>query len=153
MSYYINTSEPSDILGDGSLFVSNAKGAEEHCDDFDFVVNCTKHLPFYTDRTNQRRVRLPVDDCPEEAFTLFAMLRETKLLTHIDEAISHKENVLIHCMAGAQRSAAVAACFLVANRGFTPEDAIREVRARRPAAFFFGIVNFQKTIERSIELR
>lgn len=148
----INSSDPSDILG-GLLFVGNAKGAEEHCDFFDFVVNCTKNLPFYSDRTNQRKVRLPVDDVPEEAFELYSMLRDSHIFEHIDEAISHKEKVLIHCQAGAQRSAAVAASFLVARRGFSPEEAIRELRTRRPASFFFGIVNFKKTIERAVELR
>ena len=149
----MNASEPSDILGDSLLFVSNAKGAELHSDRFDFIVNCTKNLPFHSERDSQRHVRLPIDDVPEEAFTLFSMMRDSHLLQDIDDALLRKEKVLIHCMAGAQRSAAVAASFLVAQRCFEPKEAIREIRAKRPAAFFFGIVNFQKTIERAVELR
>ena len=72
--------------------------------------------------------------------------------------------VLVHCMAGAQRSspssesssttsAAGAACFLVARRCATPDEAVRHIKRVRPAAFFFGIVNFQRAIDRAVELR
>ena len=49
-------------------------------------------------------------------------------------------------MAGAQRSAAVAACYLVAKRGMVASSAISLVRLKRKVAFLFGIVNFEQTI-------
>ena len=139
----INNSAPSDIL-DGLLFVGNAACAERSGGDFDLVVNCTKNLPA-PHEPGTRFLRLPVDDGPEEALTLFRLLRETDALRAIDETLARGGRCLVHCMAGDQRSAAVAACFLVSHRGLDADAAIAYVRARRPAAFFFGIVNFDLT--------
>ena len=140
----INNSVPSDIL-DGLLFVGNAACAEQSGGDFDLVVNCTKNLPAPPE-PGTRFIRLPVDDDPDEALALFRLLRETDALRAIDGTLAMGGRCLVHCMAGAQRSAAVAACFLVARRGLDADAAIARVRARRPAAFFFGIVNFERTI-------
>ena len=140
----INTNKPSDIL-DGLLFVGNAACAEQYGSDFELVVNCTKNLPAPTG--NQTAfIRLPVDDDPGEALALFGLLRETDALRAINETISRGGRCLVHCMAGAQRSAAVAACFMVAYCGLDADTAIAHVRARRQAAFFFGFVNFERTI-------
>ena len=149
----INSPEPSDILGNGLLFVSNLKGAELYSDDYDLVLNCTKYTAFFSKREDQKRIRIPVDDNPDEAVDLIAILKDNYIIELIALMIERNKKVLIHCLAGAQRSPAVAACFLVARRGFTVEHAIQEVRNRRQAAFFLGFVTFQKTIDWSVEMR
>jgi hypothetical protein len=152
MGHLINNSAPSDILGDGMLFVGNASCAELHGAEYDMVVNCTANLPFASPGSPQVQVRIPVDDCPEDSLPLFIALRDTTVLRDMEDVMARGGRVLVHCMAGAQRSAAVAACFLVARRGLDPEAAIHRVRSARPAAFFFGIVNLRAAIERAVEL-
>ena len=149
----VNASDPSDILDDALLFVGNARCAEEHGASFDLVVNCTKNLPLPAAKEGRKDIRIPIDDDPHDALSLFQILRDTSVLDDIDATLARGGRCLVHCMAGAQRSAAVAACFLVARRGFAPDAAVRHVRARRRAAFFFGIVNLERAIAMASLLR
>jgi protein-tyrosine phosphatase len=57
-----------------------------------------------------------------------------------------KENVLVHCFAGAQRSCATMACYLMKYHNATPEQAIDYIKSQRAVAFF-GNVNFVNAIE------
>ena len=54
--------------------------------------------------------------------------------------------MLVHCAAGMQRSAASTAMFLMATRGFTVDEAIAFIQARRPIAFRPG-ANFRPALE------
>ena len=142
---YINNSDPSDIL-DGRLFLGNARCADDFGATFDMVVNCTKNLVAAAPVDGQLYTRIAIDDDPLYVPELFRVLSQTAVLDDIERTISGGGRCLVHCMAGAQRSAAVVACFLVARRGLDPDAAVRYVRSRRPAAFFCGLVNFEKTI-------
>jgi len=42
----------------------------------------------------------------------------------------------IHCKAGRQRSANLAACYLIDTYGMTPEEAARRIRSIRPSTIF-----------------
>jgi protein tyrosine phosphatase len=150
----VNGADPSDVLG-GRLFLGNARCAEEHGAEFDLVVNCTKDLDNSmgcNERKHIKHIRIPIDDDPCEALELFRILRDSTVLQEIDDAIADGRRCLVHCVAGAQRSAAVVACFLVARRGMEPSAAVARVRARRPDAFFGGVVNFQRAIALTWEL-
>lgn len=65
------------------------------------------------------------------------MIRETPALalTIIDH-IQKCEPVLIHCSAGRQRSAALAAIVLMNLRNISAEEAMARIRVARPEAFF-----------------
>ena len=76
---------------------------------------------------------------------LYSFLKTNKTLDLIDNYYKSNKKVLIHCMAGAQRSAAVAACYLVAKHNCKPEDAIAYIKSKRHIAFL-GHVNFKETI-------
>ncbi len=54
-------------------------------------------------------------------------LRETQ----VNECILSKIKVLIHCVAGVSRSAALVIAFIMKERGLTLEDAFNEVKSRR----------------------
>jgi atypical dual specificity phosphatase len=54
----------------------------------------------------------------------------------IDEVASRGARVYVHCTAGWQRSPAIIACYLV-RKGLTAEQALAEVRSRRPVARFY----------------
>jgi protein-tyrosine phosphatase len=58
-------------------------------------------------------------------------------------------SVLIHCHAGAQRSAIIAAAYLIySGRCSTPEQAYKKIVGKRSVAFFGGTsVNFRKALE------
>ena len=61
------------------------------------------------------------------------------------EKIKNRENVLVHCFAGAQRSCAIVACYLITYYKVTPNDVIDFIKSRRRVAFFGGS-NFIQTI-------
>lgn len=107
------------------------------------VFNCTKTLQFYNRSTTQ--YRLPVDD-NLEAQEIRNMGRWAAEATYkvVHEYKSGK-NILIHCYAGMQRSAALMAMVLIALTGQTSKQAIAYIREKRPVAFF-PFINFKKSI-------
>lgn len=140
-----DASIPSDIL-DNIIFVGNRVSAQKYNKDFSLIINCSIDIPFYSESLEQLKIRIPVDDSPEYALYLYSFLKTNKTLDLIDNYYKSNKKVLIHCMAGAQRSAAVAACYLVAKHNFKPEDAIAYIKSKRPIAFL-GHVNFKETID------
>ena len=106
------------------------------------VFNCTKDLPFHS--SIQKRYRVPVDDNLRaeeirnmELWSFEAIYKLTK---------EHKQgNVLVHCYAGMQRSAAVVAMYLIAKYGMKKEEVIPFIKGKRSVAFW-PFVNFEKSI-------
>ena len=57
-------------------------------------------------------------------------------------------NVLVHCAAGQQRSAAIVVAYLMFFNNMPLDKAIKYVRSKRPIAFFYGMhVNFMPTLK------
>lgn len=134
------------------------------------VVNCTAHLPFYHKYCSSRYcrehpikyIRIPVGDPgpPEtpgwqgrEAIdTMYRMMPHVCKL--IREELLRGGRVLIHCHAGAQRSAGLAAGYIMryhcnpswdCDRRYA--ESVRWLVARRPVAFFGGTsVNFKEAL-------
>lgn len=107
------------------------------------VFNASKDIPFSPEIKTQYRI--PIDDNlqPEEIRNLTLWSHET-VYKVLKEHNSGKV-VLIHCMAGMQRSAAITAMLLIAKRGYTAEQAITYVQGIRPIAFRPS-VNFKDSI-------
>ena len=107
------------------------------------VFNATKDIPFVP--TIEKQYRIPVDDNlqPEEIRNMTLWCHEA-VYKVIKEHNSGKP-ILIHCMAGMQRSAAIVAMTLIATRGYTAEQAITYIQGIRPIAFRPG-VNFRDSI-------
>ena len=107
------------------------------------VFNCTKDLPFHSGIS--RRYRVPVDDNLRaeeirnmELWSFEAIYKLTK---------EHKQaNVLVHCYAGMQRSAAVVAMYLIAKYGMAKEQVIPFIKSKRSIAFW-PYTNFDKAIQ------
>lgn len=118
------------------------------------VFNATKDIPFCT--MIKKQYRIPVDDNlqPEEIrnMTLWSQEAVYKVIQEHNQG----HNILIHCLAGMQRSAAIMAMFLIATRGYTAEQAITHVQGIRPIAFRpqanfrESITEFYKTYHREI---
>lgn len=107
------------------------------------VFNATKDIPFAP--TVQHAYRVPVDDNlePSEINNLRRWAPEA--VYKIIREYRAERPVLIHCYAGMQRSAALAAMTLIALKDFDAEKAIKFVRDRRSVAFF-PVANFKDAI-------
>lgn len=135
-------SEFSEILP--GLYIGNEKNAIENILDFDLIVNCTTHVPFSEACKNNFRINI-IDD-QFESFPLFQILRDSSILKDINNYLNLNQKVLVHCQAGAQRSPAVVACYLIMYHDMTPTLAIEFIKNKRKIAFFW-FVNFEKTLE------
>jgi hypothetical protein len=107
------------------------------------VFNCTKEFPFSPHVL--RKYRVPVDDnlAPVEIAHMEAWGPEIVYKVIAE----HKQgmNILIHCHAGMQRSAAVVAMVLIAMTGRSADDIMKFIRQKRPVAFF-PVANFDSAI-------
>lgn len=114
----------------------------------DCVFNCTKDLHFipkYKLKHKQSHYRLPVhDNRKEEELILFGK-KCPEVIARIDMLLKKNKKILVHCYAGAQRSAAIVAMYIIFKFHLTPDDAIRKIKEIRPQAFYKG-VNFKPAI-------
>ena len=127
------------------LFVGSAR-ALNTTDKFDMIVNCTKDSLISFPDYCKNCIRIPVADDPQESARFIELLCQTNVLEKINNAIENKENVLVHCFAGQQRSCALVACYLIKYHNLGPGEAINYIRVKRRIAFF-GEVNFISAIK------
>lgn len=131
------------------VFLASYGGAREAASAPDadyFVVNCTRDLPMVA-AAAAAHVRVAVDDngTPTSMEALLGALPSVVDAMH--GQASRGRDVLVHCLAGQQRSPAVVAAYLVRHHGHTLDSAVRHVRACKPDAFLGGI-NFWRSLER-----
>lgn len=122
------------------LYLCNFQEAQA-CTGHAFIVNCTKDLPMVRDIG----IRIPVDDngAVESLHAMYMCLPFA--VQQIDEALRQNIPVVVHCLAGQQRSPAVVCAYLMKTLGWTLEESIRYVRQRKPDAFFWS-VNFKDSL-------
>jgi protein-tyrosine phosphatase len=130
----------------------NAKWMKE--EEITVVFNATKDLPFST--TIKKQYRIPVDDNLQSEEIRNMTLWSQEAVYKVMQQHNQGNNILIHCYAGMQRSAAIMAMFLIATRGYTAEQAITYIQGIRPIAFRpqtnfrESIAEFYKTYHREI---
>lgn len=107
------------------------------------VFNCTKDIPFAPIRANMYRV--PVDDNLQADEIRNMALWSPEIIVKLMKEYNTGANILVHCHAGMQRSAAVVAMLLIAKHHCTTNEAIAYTKSRRPIAFQ-GAANFEKSI-------
>lgn len=111
--------------------------------DIAVVFNCTKDLPFHS--SVRKRYRVPVDDNLQQEEIRNLELWSFEIVYKLSK--EHKtHNVLVHCYAGMQRSAAVIAMYLIATQRMKKDDAIEFIRQKRSIAFR-PFVNFDRAIQ------
>jgi protein-tyrosine phosphatase len=108
------------------------------------VFNASKDIPFANVAVHQYRV--PVDDSLQEEDIRNMALWAPEIVYNVLKHYYAGDTILIHCMAGMQRSAAITAMFLIALKGMTAEQAIAYVKQKRAIAFHTG-VNFERSIK------
>lgn len=107
------------------------------------VFNCTKDLPFH--HSIKKRYRVPVNDNLKQEEIRNMELWSFEIIYKLSKE-HKKNNVLVHCYAGMQRSAAVVAMYLIATQRMKKDDAIQYIRDKRSIAFR-PYVNFDKSIQ------
>lgn len=117
------------------------------------VLNCSKDVDIPNHFANNKDVeylRIPVDDSlKEKDFDL--MLQYFPLIVEfINKHVNiQKNNILVHCWAGRQRSAISVAAFMVAKCNMTPHDACKMILDKRPEAFHYGqSLNFDQALNK-----
>lgn len=123
------------------VYLASYVGAREskhtHC----YVINCTRDLPMIHDDGE----RLAVDDDLSK-LSIEVMTDALPLLVKtIDEKVASGKDVVVHCMAGQQRSAAVVAAYVMSKMGLGVDDAIAFVRSKKRDAFFWQ-ANFRQSL-------
>lgn len=66
---------------------------------------------------------------------LIAAPSQSKLVTGVQFLLNHverRQQVYVHCKAGRTRSATLVACYLMQRHGWSPEESVEFIRARRP---------------------
>jgi hypothetical protein len=97
-----------------------------------FIVNCSRDLPM----RSPDGVRLAIDDAPDENSRMLNFFPGVTRL--IRERLWSGDEVIVHCWAGQQRSAAVVAAYLMRYEGISKERAMAHVRRCKSDAFSWG---------------
>jgi protein-tyrosine phosphatase len=108
------------------------------------VFNCTKNLEFST--KIPIKYRIPLDDNLEEQEIRNLELWSAEVAFKIMTEYMSGKCILIHCMAGMQRSAASMAIMLIAYLKCHALDAMKLIKEKRPIAFH-PRANFGRSID------
>ena len=129
------------------LYLGNAKSSLDdeflRTNNIRAVFNCSKDLPFH--HSVRTKYRIPVDDNLKAEEIRNLELWSFEIVYKLAKEHKHG-NVLVHCYAGMQRSAAVVAMYLIAIHEMKHEQAISFIKHKRSIAFC-PFTNFLKSIQ------
>ena len=108
------------------------------------VFNATKDIPFAPG--TQYMYRIPVDDNLQDDEIRNMEHWSWEIVFKVIKDYNAGKQILIHCMAGMQRSAAITAMVLIALYRCNTDDAIKYIKSKRPIAFYIQ-ANFYKSIK------
>jgi len=161
MNYY-HANEIIDRLWIGDVKSSEDKDFLKN-EKIDVIVNCTKDLPNHFEPFSYREIpndvvenyfikyfRVPCDDNGKES-EIDNFYREThKVIDDVQKLYNSNKRLLIHCMAGQQRSCSFALC-LMSRIGISKSSAFLTIVQKRQSAFNFGLeVHFKRAIDEFI---
>jgi protein tyrosine phosphatase len=108
------------------------------------VFNCTKNLAFSP--MIPIKYRIPVDDNLEEEEIRNMELWSGEIAYKMIAEYIEGKTILVHCMAGMQRSAASVAFFLISYQKMRALDAMKMIKEKRMIAFY-PRANFGRSID------
>ena len=108
------------------------------------VFNCTKNLPFC--HLIPVKYRVPVDDNLEEDEIRNMQLWSSEITFKMLSEYTSGKPILVHCMAGMQRSAASLAMMLIVYKNIHAQEAMKMIKDRRNIAFLPS-PNFLRSIQ------
>lgn len=91
--------------------------------------NCTSYIKYY---------RIPIDDKDTIEENELFYNETSKVLPELIELYLSGKTILVHCLAGIQRSASLVVIMLVYLLEISLEDALVFLEMRKPNVFFFG---------------
>ena len=115
-----------------------------HRNNIQVVFNCTKNLPFSP--SIPIKYRIPVDDNLQEEEIRNMELWSSEIAFKIIAEYMKGHSILVHCMAGMQRSAAAVAFTLIVYQQIHALDAMRYIKGIRDIAFT-PRANFGRSID------
>ena len=132
-----------------NLWVGNYKSALDETflkrNNIKLIINLSKNLEF-TSINNIQKLRIPINDDLSTESNIGMVDNFQKSYDLINKYLQNNLGVLIHCRAGAQRSATLAALFLMKRYNINSANAIVKVKSKRPIAFFIR-PNFQSVLD------
>ncbi len=107
------------------------------------IINCTKK----SNRTNLNveYLQIPIDDPPYDNDINYVNTNFLFIVDFITNKINSGKNVLVHCVMGSQRSAAIVAIYLMIRYKSNHSHAIQYIKSRRPICFF-GKINYMESL-------
>ena len=134
---YFNNSNQDKIVK--NLWVGNYRSAVDknflEKNDIKLIINLSKTLEFTT-LPNIYKLRIPIHDNLSEESNLGMINHFEKSYNLIDKFLKNNKGVLVHCKAGAQRSATLAALYLMKKYNIKSKEAMKMVKSKREWAFF-----------------
>jgi protein-tyrosine phosphatase len=92
--------------------------------------------------------RIPVNDSGKDIDIKDFYKYTSELLDVIIEEYKKGKHILVHCLAGNQRSAAFICAFIMFYKKISLKESIKYVLEKKPNVFFFGTnINFIKALE------
>lgn len=122
-----NTKNTSNIIH--NLYIGNFISSF-HIKNYDIIINCTKELPFFSNKIN---VRIPIDDN-----YIFKNNNIKNYFYLIDKTIKKYKDkkILIHCRFGLQRSCFITQYILVKHYNFNLKSSYELIKNKRKNSFF-----------------
>ena len=109
------------------------------------VINATTSIPFNKKVNSTKNYRVPIED-DLTTYSDKKMFNVLPSLTKIIQYYLKKDYVvLVHCVAGRQRSCAIVAAYLMQYKNMTFKKAVYLIKSQRPFAFF-GNINFRRPL-------
>ena len=111
------------------------------------IVNASKDIPNSFESSGIRYFNVFVNDDLQDESQKIMLTYMPRALKFIRINKMSGRNILIHCHAGMQRSAAIMVSYLIFFNNMSPDNAIKLVLNKRPQAFAYGLsVNFRPAI-------
>jgi hypothetical protein len=133
----VNSANDADEILPG-LWLGNAKSSMDDIfirkNKIEVVFNCTKNLGFSPNIIT--KYRIPLDDNLEKEEIRNMALWSSEICFKLMKEYNTGKNILVHCMAGMQRSAATVALLLIVIKHYKAEDAIQFIKSKRQIAFY-----------------
>lgn len=114
---------------------------------FSLIINiCPEINCDYSSVSHNKVIYIKVVDSKGENVKLIHLLEKEKVMELIQECISKRENVLVHCALGVSRSASLVASYLCFTNKMDVKDACKFIREKRPQCFTTGF-HFVRTMK------
>lgn len=119
----------------------------ENLPHFSLIINiCPEINCDYSSVSCNKIVCIKVMDSKGENLKLIHLLEKENVMEQIQERVSKRENVLVHCAMGVSRSASLVASYLCFANKMDIKEACKLIREKRPQCFTTGF-HFVKTMK------